>query len=85
MTSDIRTALEIIKDETETNIVNAFVKMKTTELIHQPVNSCTMEKPCVKCKCLWCTLELSFSAGTKPLHIKLHNECYYKVIKEWVP
>ncbi len=82
MSSDIRTALDIIRDEQ--SIITTFVFTKEKELNRITIRSCTMEKPCIKCKCLWCGNEI-YPSITKPLHIKLHNECYYKVIKEWVP
>ena len=89
MTNDIRTALEIIKDEQ--SIIEAFVSTKEKALNRITIRSCTMEKSCIKCKCLWCGNEMSWLSDSihflslKPMHIKLHNECYYKVIKEWIP
>ena len=81
MSNDIRTALDIIQDET--TIINAFIKLKEKQGRTISVQRCTDKQPCIKCRCQWCGYEL-FSFA-KPLHIKLHNECYYKVIKEWVP
>ncbi len=83
MSNDIRTALDIIQDEQ--SIIEAFVSTKEKALNRITIRSCTMEKPCIKCKCLWCGNEMSWLPSLKPLHIKLHNECYYKVIKEWTP
>ncbi len=80
MSNDIKTALDIIRDEQ--SIITTFVSTKEKELNRITIRSCTMEKPCIKCKCLWCGDEIE---ALKPLHIKLHNDCYYKVIKEWVP
>ena len=82
MSNDIRTALDIIQDET--TIVNAFVKLKEKELNQTATQTCWFMEPCIKCRCLWCELVIVFSL-VKPLHIKLHNECYYKVLKEWIP
>ena len=82
MSNDIRTALDIIQDEQ--SIIEAFVEMKNKELLHKSVKYCTMEKPCLKCRCFWCTKDLGL-IDLKALNRYLHNECYYKVIKEWIP
>ena len=82
MSNDIRTALDIIKDET--TIVNAFIKLKEKQGRTISVQRCTDKQPCIKCRCQWCGLIIFFSLE-KPLHIKLHNGCYYKVLKEWIP
>ena len=81
MSNDIRTALDIIQDEQ--SIITTFVEMKNKELMMQSVLSCTTEKPCIKCRCLWCAMALPFLYN--PLNERLHNDCYYKVIKEWIP
>ena len=87
MSNDIRTALEIIQDEQ--SIISEFVSTKEKALNRITIRSCTMEKACIKCKCLWCGKELNLvfnlGFGSKNLSIFLHNECYYKVIKEWIP
>ena len=85
MSNDIRTALDIIKDENEI-LISTFVKMKE-KVLHTLANitSCTMDKTCIKCRCLWCSEELSWLPIKETLHIKLHNDCYYKVLKEWIP
>ena len=82
MSNDIRTALEIIQEEQ--SIIEAFVDMKNKELLTESIDLCTNENPCINCKCLWCTMVLP-STLARPLHDQLHNKCYYKVIKEWVP
>ena len=82
MSNDIRTALDIIKDEQ--SIIETFVSAKEKALNRITIRSCTMEKPCIKCKCLWCALDLG-PIDLKALNRYLHNDCYYKVLKEWIP
>ena len=82
MSNDIRTALEITQDEQ--SIISEFVSTKEKELNRITIHVCTDAKPCIKCRCLWCTKDLSL-IDLKALNRYLHNECYYKVIKEWIP
>ena len=83
--SDIRTALDIIRDENEI-LIEAFVDMKNKELLTQKKDTCFFTKPCIKCRCLWCTMALPLlRLDLNSLHRQLHNECYYKVLKEWIP
>lgn len=79
MTNDIRTALDILKEE-EGNKIVAFVDMRNKELMHQTIYRCTMEKPCPKCCCLKCGIEIR--VFEKTIHTSLHDECYMEILKD---
>lgn len=78
MTGDFRTALDELEFDKE--IIRKFIIRKNMKLMRETIHRCTMERPCIKCRCLYCGRELPITGET--LDVSLHDECYHKVLEE---
>ncbi len=80
MTNDVTTALELLA-EGQANTIDEWVKTKQKELSKlgtKFITLCTMEKPCLKCVCLFCGYEIPVLPATK--NNALHDKCYYQIL-----